>query len=59
MARTFEEKDKAMHDALISRDQLWLDSLNSYNNYLKSMYYEQVNMGKTMGSMAQRQVELI
>ena len=43
-----------MHDALISRDKLWLDSLDSYSNYLKSMYYEQVNLGKTMGSMAQR-----
>ena len=59
MVRIFEERDKAMHDALISRDQLWLDSLDSFNEKLKSMYYAQVDMGKTMGSLSLRQVELI
>ena len=48
-----------MKDALISRDQLWLDNLGSFNNKLQSMCYAQVDMGKTMGSLALRQVELI
>ena len=54
MVRVFEGRDKAMHDALISREKLWLDSLDSYNHYLKSMYYEQINLGKTMGSIVLR-----
>ena len=29
------------------------------NNNLKSMYYVQIDMGKSMGSLAQRTVELI
>ena len=39
MVRVFEGKDKAMHDALISKDQLWLDSLDTFNGKLKAMYY--------------------
>ena len=50
--RIFKEKDKSLHDALVSRDQLWLNSLESCNDNLKSMYYAQVEMGKTMGSIA-------
>ena len=57
--RIFERKDKSLQDALVSRNQLWLDSLNSLNEKLISMPYAQVDMGKTMGSLAQRQVELI
>ena len=48
-----------MHDSLISRDKLWLESLYSCNHYLKSMYYEQINMGKTMKSIVVRQVKLV
>ena len=48
-----------MKDVLISRDQLWLNSLDSFNDKLKSMYCAQLDMGKSMGSLAQRQVELI
>ena len=39
MVRIFEGRDKAMHDALNSKDQLWLDSLDSFNEKLKAMYY--------------------
>ena len=39
VVRKFEGRDKAMHDALISRDQLWLDSLDSFNGKLKAMYF--------------------
>ena len=59
LIRIFEERDKSLQDALVSRDQLWLDSLDSFNEKLKSMYYAQVDMGKTMGSLALRQVLLI
>ena len=59
MSKVLEERDKAIHDSLISRDKFWLDSLESYNHYMKSMSYEQVNIGKTMESIALTQVELI
>ena len=50
--RIFEGRDKSLHDALVSRDQLWLDSLDSFNDKLKSMYHAQVDMGKIMGSLS-------
>ena len=33
--------------------------MDFFNNNLKSMYYVQIDMGKSMGSLAQRTVELI
>ena len=59
MVRVFEGRDKAMHDALISKDQLWLDSLDSFNRKLKAMYYAQVDMEKSMESLSLKRVELI
>ena len=59
VSKVLEGRDKAIHDSLISKDKFGLDSLDSCNHYLKSMYYEQINIGKTMGSMAQRQAKLI
>ena len=59
MSRALKEKDKAKHDSMISRGKFWLDNLDSSNHYLKSIYYEQVNIGKTLGSIALRQAELI
>ena len=59
MSRVLKERDKAKHDSMISKGKFWLDNLDSWNHYLKSMYFEQVNMGKTLGSIALRQAELI
>ena len=59
MQKVLEGRDKTINDSLISKDKLWLDSLDSYNHYLKSMYYEQVSMGKTIGSITLRQIELM
>ena len=44
---------------MVTRDQLWLDNLDVFNNNLKSMYYAQLDMGKSMGSITLRQVKLI
>ena len=59
MSKVLEERDKEIHDSLISTDKFWVEKMESCNHYLKSIYYEQINMGKTMGSITQRQVELI
>ena len=59
MSRVLEGRDKEKHDSMISRDKFWLDCLDSCNHYLEFMYNEQINMGKTMGSIALRQAELI
>ena len=59
MSKVLEGTDKAIHDSLISTDKFWVEKMESCNHYLKSMYYEQINTGKTMGSVAQRQVGLI
>ena len=39
-------RDKEIHDLLISIDKFWVDRMEFCNHYLKSMYYEQINMGK-------------
>ena len=54
VSKVLEGRDKAIHDSLISRDKFWEDMMESCNHYLKSMYYEQISLGKTMGSIAQR-----
>ena len=54
MSNVLEGRDRVIHESLISKDKLWLESLDSYNHYLKSMYYEQINMGKTMESIVVR-----
>ena len=54
LVKIFEGRDKSLNDALVTRDQLWLNSLDSFNDNLKSMYYAQNSMGKSMGSLAQR-----
>ena len=59
MVRILEEREKLLNDALVTRDQLWLNCLNSFNDNLKSMYNVQNSMGKSMESLSQRQVELI
>ena len=51
LARMLEVRDKAIQETLVSRDKYCLDS---YNHYLKSMYYEQINMRKTIESIALR-----
>ena len=54
LARILEGIDKTINDSFVSRNKFWLDRLDSYNHYLKSIYYGQVNMGKTMKSLAIR-----
>ena len=54
MSKVLEGRDKVRHDSLIFRDKYQVDSLEFYNHYLKSMYYEQVNMGKPIESIALR-----
>ena len=55
LVRILEGRDKLRNDELVIRDQLWLNCTNSFNDNLKSMYNDQ----NSMGSLAQRQVELI
>ena len=59
MMKMIEGRDKAINDSLTYRDQRILDSLGSSNDNLKSLYYEQVNMKKTMESIALRLGDLI
>ena len=57
--KMIEGRDKAINDSLTCRDQRFLDSLDSCNHNLTSLYYEQVNLRKTMESIALRQGDLI
>ena len=54
MMKMIEGRNKAINHSLTCRDQGILDSLDSYNHNLKSLYYKQVNMKKTMESIALR-----
>ena len=54
MVKMIEGREKAINDSLTFRDQRCLDSLDSYNHNLKSLYNEQVNLRKTMESIALR-----
>ena len=59
MVKMIEGRDKAINDSLTFRDQRCLDSLDSYNHNLKCLYCEQVNLRKTMESIALRHGDLI
>ena len=52
MMKMIKGRDKTINDSLTCRDKRILDSLDSNNHNLKSLYYEQVNMKKTMESIA-------
>ena len=54
-----EGGDKAIQETLVSRDKYWSDSLDSFNHHLNSLYFEQINMRKSIESIALRQGELI
>ena len=57
--KIIEGRNKATNDSLTCRDKIILDSLDSCNHNLKSLYYEQVNLRKAMESIALRQSDLI
>ena len=59
LARIVEMIDKEIHNTLVSKDKFWSDNLNSYNHLLKSMYYEQMNMRKSIKSIALKKGDLI
>ena len=59
MSKVLEGTDKAIHDSLISKDKFWVEMMESRSHYLKSMYFEQINMGKTLGSMFIREAKLV
>ena len=59
VSKVLEGRDKAIHDSLISRDKFWVENRESCNHYLKSMYYEQINIGKTMESIVVRPSEFV
>ena len=48
LVRIFKGRDKSLNDAWVTKDQLWLNSLDSFNDNLKSTYYAQNAMGKSM-----------
>ena len=43
-----EGRDKAINDTLVSKDQFWLNSLDSLNDKLKAMDYVQTDVEKSM-----------
>ena len=53
-----EIRDKEILDSLVSRDQAWLNSLNSYSESLRLMTQEQINLRATLESIGNRQGEL-
>ena len=59
MQKVLEGRDEAMHDSLISKDKFLVDMMESFNHHMKSMYYEQINMGTTLGSKSIRESELV
>ena len=59
VSKVLKGRDKAIHDSLISKDKFCVEKMESSNHYLKSMYYEQINMGKTLGSMFVRGAEFV
>ena len=59
MMKMIKGRDKVINYSFTYKDQGILDSLDSCNHNLKSLYYEQVNMKKTMESIALRQGDLI
>ena len=52
LVRILEGRDKSLNDALVTKDKLWLNCLDSLNENLKSMYYVQNSRGKSTGSLA-------
>ena len=58
LVRMLERRDKEIQDFLVSRDQAWLDSLHSYNEGLRLMTQEQINLRETLESIGKRQCEL-
>ena len=54
LARMLEGRDKVIKGSLVSRDKFWSDNRGSYNHLLKSLYYEQINIRKSIESIALR-----
>ena len=59
LAIMLEKKDMEIQGKLVSREKYWSYSLDSYNHHLKSTNYEQINMRKSIESIALRQGDLI
>ena len=48
LARMLEGKDKALQESFVFRDKFWSDHMVSYIQLLKYLYYEQINMRKSI-----------
>ena len=59
LVKMLEDRDKAMKEALESRDRDWLNSLEHCRESFRLMTYEQVINRTLMESLAKRQHELI
>ena len=59
LARILERREKALQESFLSKDKFWSDHMDSYNHLLKSLYYEQINMRKSIKSIALRHGDLI
>ena len=57
LSRVLEGRDKDIIDTLSNRDQLWLNSLKSFTNHLKAINDFQLDLRRSMESLAQKQDE--
>ena len=50
LAIMLEGRDKEINESLVSRDQFWLNSLDSLHDKLKVMQHVQTDMGESIPS---------